>query len=60
MPVMDMEQIKREVEQAAQDKRMDCHDARALAEKLGVDYTLVGKACNELEVKVHACELGCF
>lgn len=60
MPAMDLEQIKREVEQAAHDRRLDCHDARALAEKLGVDYALVGKACNELEVKIHACELGCF
>jgi len=60
MPAMDLEQIKREVEQVMQDKRIVCHDARALAEKLGVDYALVGEACNELEVKIHACELGCF
>ncbi|GAB4257921.1 MAG: hypothetical protein Kow00122_15650 [Thermoleophilia bacterium] len=57
---MDLEQIKKEVEQAAQDKRLNCHDARALAEKLGVDYSQVGKACDELEVKIFACELGCF
>ncbi len=57
---MDLEQIMKEVEEAAQEKRLDCHDARALAEKLGVEYSLVGKACNELQVKIHACELGCF
>ncbi|MCZ7663573.1 MAG: hypothetical protein M5U22_11880 [Thermoleophilia bacterium] len=57
---MDLEKIKKEVELAAQDKRLDCPDARALAEKLGVEYSLVGKACDELQVKIHACELGCF
>lgn len=57
---MEMEQIKTEVEQAAEGGRLSCHEARALAEKLGVEYSQVGKACNELEVKIQACELGCF
>ena len=57
---MELEQVKQEVEQAAEAGRLSCHDARALAEKLGVAYSMVGKACNELQVKIHACELGCF
>lgn len=57
---MDDKKIQTEIEQAAQDGRLDCHDARALAEKLGVDYVEVGKACNDLGVKIHSCELGCF
>jgi hypothetical protein len=60
MAPVDVERIKAEVEKAAEGGRLSCHDARALAEKLGVDYSQVGKACNELEVKVQACELGCF
>ena len=57
---MDQERIKKEVEQAAQGGVLTCHDARALAEQLGVAYGDVGKACNELDVKIRACELGCF
>ncbi len=57
---MDLEQVKGEVEKAATEKVLTCHDARALAEKLGVDYALVGKACNEAGIKVRICELGCF
>ena len=57
---MDMEQVKTEVEKAATEKVLTCHDARALAEKLGVDYPMVGKACNEAGIKVRICELGCF
>ena len=57
---MDMEQVKAEVEKAATEKVLTCHDARALAEKLGVDYPMLGKACNEAGIKVRICELGCF
>lgn len=57
---MDLEQVKEEVEKAATDQVLTCHDARALAERLGVDYIVVGKACNEAEIKVRVCELGCF
>lgn len=57
---MDLEQVKIEVQKAAKDNVLVCHDARALAEKLGVDYMTVGKACNELGIKVRECELGCF
>jgi hypothetical protein len=57
---MDMEQVKEAVKQEATDKVLTCHDARALAEKLGVDYSVVGKACDEAGVKVRVCELGCF
>jgi TolB-like protein len=57
---MDLEQVKEEVEEAATDKVLTCHDARALAERLGVDYIIVGTACNEAGIKVRVCELGCF
>jgi hypothetical protein len=70
--MMDFEQVKQEVEKAAAEMAttrggeksteqvLTCHDARALAEELGVDYLTVGKACNEAGVKVRICELGCF
>jgi hypothetical protein len=58
--IMDHEDVKREVERAAQEGRLTCPEARALAEKLGVDYSAVGRACNELNIKIHACALGCF
>lgn len=57
---MDQDGVKREVEKAAADKRLTCHEARALAEKLGVPYCDVGQACNDLDIKIRACELGCF
>jgi hypothetical protein len=58
--MMDFEQVKREVEKAAAEKVLTCQEARALAEKLGVGYAVVGKACDEAHIKIRACELGCF
>ncbi len=57
---MDLEQVKEAVKQAATDGVLTCHDARALAEALGVTYALVGQACDEAGLKVRVCELGCF
>ena len=57
---MENPEVKEAIELAAKDGRLTCHDARQLAERLGVDYRKVGRACNELGVKIKACELGCF
>lgn len=57
---MHLEDVKKAVEKAAAEGVLTCHDARALAEKLGVEYGVVGQACNEAEVKIRSCELGCF
>lgn len=57
---MDREQIEKAIQESARDGKMSCHGARALAERLGVDYREVGDALNDLKVKVRGCELGCF
>ena len=57
---MELEEVKEAVAKAAKDGVLTCHDARALAEKLSVDYSVVGQACDDAGVKVRICELGCF
>jgi hypothetical protein len=52
--------VKEEITKTAKEGRLTCNQARALAERLGVDYRVVGDACNELGVKIRVCELGCF
>ena len=34
--------------------------SREIAEELGVPYGEIGKAADELDIKIAACELGCF
>jgi len=37
-----------------------CKALLALAERLGVPPARIGLACNELEIKIRGCQLGCF
>lgn len=48
------------VRQAATGNRITCTAARGLAAELEVPVRLIGQACNELGIKIVACELGCF
>ena len=48
------------VKQAAKDGRLTCTEARKLAKELNVAVGMVGKAADELEIKIKSCELGCF
>jgi len=54
------EKVKEELVKKAVEGRVNCHEARKLAEDLGVTYAEVGRAANELKLKITNCELGCF
>lgn len=60
---MTQEQDKRIAEAAeteAEDGRIPCFKALALARRLGVDPGKVGEACNRARIKIVRCQLGCF
>jgi hypothetical protein len=42
------------------EKRLTCTEAFKIARDLEIPVGEVGKACNELGIKVVACQLGCF
>ncbi|HSW11047.1 MAG TPA: hypothetical protein VLK32_09115 [Bacillota bacterium] len=48
------------VRQAAVDGRLTCAGGLDLARRLGVAPALVGRACDQLGVKIASCQLGCF
>lgn len=54
------EKVKEELIKRAAEGRITCPEARAIAEDLGVSYSEVGRAANELKIKIKDCELGCF
>lgn len=59
-----MSEIKQEVldavSQAAKDGGLTCTEARKLAKDLKVAPGTIGKAADELKIKIKSCELGCF
>lgn len=55
-----LETVKNAVSKAAKDGRISCTTARKVAEEVNVPLIVVGKACDELKLKIMGCELGCF
>ncbi len=42
------------------DRRLSCSDAFRIAHDLDVPPAVVGRVCNELQIKISDCQLGCF
>jgi DNA-binding transcriptional MocR family regulator len=54
------DKIKESIKQKALNNRLPCPVARKIAEELSVSFKDVGRAADELKVKITGCELGCF
>ena len=54
------DKIREEIKKKAINNRLSCPAARKIAEELSVSYKEVGRAADELKVKIADCELGCF
>jgi len=54
------EEVIARLKEAARDGRISCAAARKIAEDLQVPYRTVGSLCDQLKLKIKACELGCF
>lgn len=54
------ERLEEQLREKASGGRLPCALARKIAESLGVPYSEVGRAANELRIKITSCELGCF
>ena len=54
------EKIREEIQKKAKDSRLPCPVARKIAQELSVSYREIGRAADELNIKITDCELGCF
>ncbi len=52
--------IKEKLLRVAKDKRIPCIKALSLAKRLKVKPMEIGRAANELGIKITDCQLGCF
>lgn len=44
----------------AREGRIACRAAQAVGDELGIAYRTVGRRCQEKNIKIVACQLGCF
>ncbi|MGD0281301.1 MAG: hypothetical protein ABSB95_02940 [Dissulfurispiraceae bacterium] len=54
------DRIRQLLMENAVDGRLGCAAARSIAEELKAPYSHVGRAADELKIKIMNCELGCF
>lgn len=54
------EQLVSAVQRLVKDDRLTCEQAHDLGREFGVPLRDIGAVCNELKIKITACQLGCF
>ncbi len=52
--------IREAVQAAATDGRIHCKQLFDLSEKTGTSLAQLGQLCNELNLHISECQLGCF
>lgn len=57
---MTREKVIEMIRAASTDNRLTCEKAHALSAALNVPLSEIGALCNELKIKLAACQLGCF
>lgn len=57
---MTREKIVEAIQTASVNNRLSCEKARELARDLNTSLQEIGAICNELKIKIAACQLGCF
>jgi hypothetical protein len=54
---MDFEEVMEAVKAATEGKHeITCHDTRHLADQLGVEWTVIGRACDKLSIGLKRCQ----
>ncbi len=54
------EKIKEKIQEVSNEGKITCTAAHEVAKELDVPIGKVGQLINQLELKIIACELGCF
>jgi hypothetical protein len=57
---MTTEELRSTIQSQAVDGKVSCKAMLDLAEKAETTPKQIGEICNELSIKVSACQLGCF
>jgi hypothetical protein len=57
---MTREKMIEAIQMASVNNRLSCEKAHELAKELNTSLPEIGRLCNELKIKIAACQLGCF
>jgi len=54
------EELREAIQRQATDGRVSCKAMLELAQQSDTPSRQIGAICNEMDIKVSACQLGCF
>lgn len=57
---MDEGELKKIILQKQSNGRISCKAACDIADETGVSQRDIGRLIDELHIKIHSCQLGCF
>ncbi len=57
---MDEGLIRELIMKKQSDQRISCETAMEVAEEAGVPTSQIGQLLDEMKIKIHSCQLGCF
>lgn len=57
---MDEKKARQLIEESQRDGKLACAQAFKISEESGISRARVGEILNEMNIKLHSCQLGCF
>jgi hypothetical protein len=57
---MEKQDIYQEISKRAQDDKIACRQCFEIARECDVSLKIIGEVCDENNVRIRACQLGCF
>ena len=54
------EEIRQAIQDMAVDGKAACSQLLAIAERTGTPAKEVGRVCDEMDIRIRSCQLGCF
>jgi hypothetical protein len=57
---MNRDKIIDAIQTASRNNRLSCEKAHEISATLNVSLKEIGGICNDLKIKIAACQLGCF
>ena len=57
---MNEHDIREFIKKQCPNNKISCEKVFKISEELGVSKKEIGQIVNELEIKIHSCQIGCF
>ena len=54
------EQLRRIIRKQAVNGKVNCREMLQLAKQVGLPANKIGKLCDQMNLRIAACQLGCF